>query len=328
MSFFKGFGELYTATGKFTDTTTRPVPVGPAIVQEIQLVAEDNPEDVGRIRLKSVQVSSREEDDKTIHYAYPADRRNVSYPLPGEQVFIFMAISDEIDEKTGNPVVRAYYNTSLTQNGSITYNSLPNIGDRTAEPTKLTKRIQRFTQTLLKKILSNFNSIDRFINSTSENGVDGVEVKERPSLQPYEGDVIHQGRFGQSIRFTSTSGKSSDTQWSKEGLPGNPITIIRVHDEIVDGDVTYVTEDINKDNSSIYLASTQNIPLKLSCGTKMLSWQTTYKLEPPTGTAVRRANIESSKSNTPAAYLSAEKIAANQISADAATAERQTPGGS
>jgi len=60
----------------------------------------------------------------------------------------------------------------------------------------------------------------------------------------------------------------------------------------------------------------------------MLSWQTTYKLEPPTGTAVRRANIESSKSNTPAAYLSAEKIAANQLSADAATAEGQAPGGS
>ena len=327
MTFFKGFGELYTSVGKSTNPTTQAVPVGPAIVQEIELSAKGNPENVGRIRIKSVQASSREEDDKKIDYAYPADRRNVSYPLPGEQVFIFMAISDEIDGR-GTPTIRAYYDTSLTQNGSITYNSLPNIGDRTAEPSNLSKKIKNFTQTLLKKFNSKFNSVDSFVKSYTKNGVEGVEVKERPSLQPYEGDVIHQGRFGQSIRFSSTSGDSKDTTWSKEGLPGNPITILRVHDQIVDGDVTYVTEDINKDNSSIYLASTQNIPLKLSCGTKMSSWQTTYKLQPPAADAVKKANIASSKSNTPAAYLSAEKLVANQISADAATAEGQAAGGS
>lgn len=326
MTFFKGFGELYTSVSKPTNPTTPAVPVGPAIVQEVELSAKGSPANVGRIRIKPVQTSTREEDDKRFDYAYPADRRSVSYPLPGEQVFVFMAISDEIDSK-GNPIIRAYYNTSLTQNSSITYNSLPNIGDRTAEPTNLTKKVQNFTQTLLKKFLSKFNSIDRFVNSNSKNGVEGVEVKERPSLQPYEGDVIHQGRFGQSIRFTSTSGNSRDTQWSREGLPGNPITIIRVHDQIVDGDITYVTEDINKDNSSIYLASTQNIPLKLSCGTKMSSWQTTYKLEPPTADAIKKANIATSKSNTPAAYLSAEKLAANQKSDAAAAAEGQAAGG-
>jgi len=326
MSFFKGFGELYVKTSTPSNNQGTPAKSGLAIVQDVFFDGDENAGDVGKIRVKPIGRSDNQQDDELKLYAYPADRRNISYPLPGEQVFVFTATSNEVDA-SNRPLSSLYYTTTLTQNNSITYNTLPNIGNRVSEPNSLGKKIANFTQTLLMKFNSKFNSIDKFINSNSKNGVVSVEVKERPSLQPYEGDVIHQGRFGQSIRFSSTSGNSKDTPWSKEGLPGNPITILRVHDQIVDGDITYITEDINKDNSSIYLASTQNIPLKLSCGTKMLSWQTTYKLQPATADAVKKANIESNKSNTPAAYLSADKITSNQKSADATTAEGQAAGG-
>jgi len=321
MSFFKGFGELYVKTGGTSGARSASPLTGLAIVQEIILSDSNSPADVGKIRIKPIDSTNRGPDDELELYAYPADRRSISYPLPGEQVFIFVAISDEVDDK-GKATQSLYYTTNLTQNNSITYNVLPNIGNRISEPNNLSKKIANFTQTLLKKFNSKLSSIDSFVNSNSKNGVEGVEVKERPSLQPYQGDVIHQGRFGQSIRFGSTSGGADDpSPWSKEGLPGNPITILRVHDQIVDGDVTYVTEDINKDNSSIYLASTQNIPLKLNCGTKMLSWQTTYKLEQPSSDAVKKANIATSKSTSAAAYLSADKIAADQAAAAGAIAE-------
>jgi len=309
MSFFKGLGELYTSAGKLSSQAGTAPNTGLAIVLDVELTEGNSPADVGRIRIKPIGSSNREEDDKLAIYAYPADRRNISYPLPGEHVFIFAGISDNV-KNNGVPIQTLFYSTNLTQNNSITYNSLPNVGDRITEPSTLSKRVINFTQVLLKKFNSKLNSIDSFVKSYTN---EGVEIKERPSLLPFEGDVVHQGRFGQSIRFGSTSGDSNDTPWSKEGLSGNPITIIRVHDQIVNGDITYVTEDINRDNSSIYLASTQNIPLKLSCGTKMLSWQTTYKLQSSSPDAVKGANVASSKSNTQAAYVSADRAVAEQV---------------
>lgn len=69
-------------------------------------------------------------------------------------------------------------------------------------------------------------------------------------LQPFEGDHIIEGRFGQSLRFGSSEGK-------------NPIAKIRNGQgiETTEGWVT-VEEDINLDKASIYLTSTQQIGLE------------------------------------------------------------------
>jgi hypothetical protein len=85
-------------------------------------------------------------------------------------------------------------------------------------------------------------------------------------LQPYQGDLIYEGRWGNSIRFGSTVNNSSiKNTWSKSGENGDPITIIRngQHEDGKDPWVPQV-EDINKDKSSIYLTSTQNIPIEPS----------------------------------------------------------------
>jgi hypothetical protein len=82
-------------------------------------------------------------------------------------------------------------------------------------------------------------------------------------LLPYEGDYVLEGRWGNSIRFGSTvKDPSIKNNWSDEGNEGDPITIVR------NGQKTLsqpgwepTTEDINGDDSSIYLTSTQKIPL-------------------------------------------------------------------
>ena len=89
-------------------------------------------------------------------------------------------------------------------------------------------------------------------------------------LQPFEGDIIHEGRWGQSLRFTSTvSGSFVPNPWSNDGANagpsgsnGNPLTILRngQHEDNKDPWVPQV-EDINTDASSIYLTSTQLIPI-------------------------------------------------------------------
>jgi len=81
-------------------------------------------------------------------------------------------------------------------------------------------------------------------------------------LLPFEGDRIIEGRWGNSIRFGSTVTGSVNT-WSSTGTNGDPITILR-NGQGIQSDEGWIPtiEDINNDDSSIYLTSTQKIPLQ------------------------------------------------------------------
>ena len=81
-------------------------------------------------------------------------------------------------------------------------------------------------------------------------------------LLPFEGDRILEGRWGNSIRFGSTVTDSVNT-WSSTGTNGDPITILR-NGQGVQSEEGWVptVEDVNNDDSSIYLTSTQKIPLE------------------------------------------------------------------
>ena len=78
-------------------------------------------------------------------------------------------------------------------------------------------------------------------------------------LRPFEGDNILEGRLGNSIRLGSTSKPLNP--WSQNGENSDPIIIIRngQYNNINDGTFNPNVEDINNDDSSIYLTSNQNI---------------------------------------------------------------------
>jgi hypothetical protein len=84
-------------------------------------------------------------------------------------------------------------------------------------------------------------------------------------LKAFEGDVIYEGRFGNSIRYGSTVSGSTNN-WSSTGSNGDPITIIRNGQGQVNtsADWNRITEDVNRDDSSIYLTSTQKIPINVA----------------------------------------------------------------
>ena len=82
-------------------------------------------------------------------------------------------------------------------------------------------------------------------------------------LISFEGDRIYQGRKGNGIRFGSTVKlKSNINEWSSIGNDGDPITIL-VNGYVTTntGSLTPNIEEINKEMSSIYMTSTQAIPL-------------------------------------------------------------------
>ena len=99
----------------------------------------------------------------------------------------------------------------------------------------------------------------------------GNTFKERPNIHPllpFEGDVIVEGRWGNSIRLGSTVVNNQTNQgqnnWSEGPLfPGDPITIIRNGQDPNSSDEGWIpiTEDINNDVSSIYLTTSQTLPL-------------------------------------------------------------------
>ena len=93
----------------------------------------------------------------------------------------------------------------------------------------------------------------------------GKTFQERSNIHPllpFEGDFIQEGRWGNSLRFGSTVQETSNN-WSMYGINGDPITILRngQGNQTEEGWVPIV-EDINNDESSIYLTSTQQVPLK------------------------------------------------------------------
>jgi hypothetical protein len=103
------------------------------------------------------------------------------------------------------------------------------------------------------------------------NGRSGGSFIENGNIRPvlsFAGDNIFEGRFSNSLRLGSTSPSSGSVQnnWSATGLSGSPITILR------NGQPTStpppgwlpITEDINIDLSSIYLTSTQQIPINIA----------------------------------------------------------------
>ena len=103
------------------------------------------------------------------------------------------------------------------------------------------------------------------------NGNSGGDFIEKGNIRPilsFIGDQIFEGRFSNSLRLGSTSPSFGSVQnnWSVTGEIGSPITILRNGQPKDLGEPGWlpVTENINTDLSSIYLTSTQQIPIDVS----------------------------------------------------------------
>lgn len=242
-SYFKGWASTLPSTPKTS---------GGGSAKEVWLgyvLDVDYTEDLGKIRVRLIGVS-KEEDEKDVNiFAYPADANITKYPLPGETVFILQGIQNQVAK---NKFVTAYYYiASITSNQSITFNSDPYMG--ATIPANQANNI--FTPEYEHRFEKKLISPQSFILPG------GGGVKEKSPLRPYEGDFILQGRFGSSIRFGSTSANRTDNQWSeKGGAPGNPLTIVTAN-RTKGSDL--VTEDVNKNDSTVYLCSSQTIPVEL-----------------------------------------------------------------
>ena len=203
--------------------------------------------------------SSTDKGNPTTLIARPLFTNVLQYPILQEIVLILQAPSEGLNK---DPQAKTYYYlTTVGLWNSIHHNAFPDIPN-------FNNKIRNKNKTSTKEIeegSTNTNSPDtevlKFGNSFKEKS--GIR-----NLLPEEGDVIVEGRWGQSIRFSSTTTKKlPSNSWSSQGELGSPITIIRngqSKERNTSAPWVPIYEDINNDGSSIYMSSGQDIPLELA----------------------------------------------------------------
>ena len=185
--------------------------------------------------------------------AYPAFPNIKQYPLINEVVPILYLTDTDVTKNTTS--VSAYYLPPVNIWNSQIHNAIPSTNTL---PSSQQKDYQQVEAGSVRRVTDQSTEIN-LGQTFNENNIIDIHP-----LLPYEGDIIYEGRFGNSIRLGSTVNNAKlANPWSFEGENGSPIFIIRngQSNDITTNSWIPVVENINDDKSSIYLTSTQQIPL-------------------------------------------------------------------
>jgi hypothetical protein len=192
------------------------------------------------------------------NFALPYDSQLKTYPLVNEIVLLFSLPNQQIGQNTSNQSY--FYLKPLGVWNHPHHDAYPNLIS-TPKPSQ-TQDYKSTENGVIRQVTDGSTEIN--LNSPvnpSQNTF--VEKTDIHPLMPYMGDVLMEGRHGQSLRFGSTA-KSQSTlknDWSTSGNNGDPITILRNGQPIKTDDKGWIpiVENVNQDLSSIYLTSTQKL---------------------------------------------------------------------
>jgi hypothetical protein len=216
---------------------------------------------LGAIRFEPLNRSSIPQEFPQGNIAYPLDINFKKLPLIGEIVFVIPGPSVGRILDGNSDAIEFYYINSLTVWNSNHLNLLPS-------PSSYSSTTNNVNNTNVDK------GIDNNEDTQVTEPIPGQTFKEKNDIRnlwPVEGDVIIEGRWGNSIRFSSTAktppGSTYQNPWSNSGNDGDPITIIRNGQSKVDLPVNNwvpIYEDISSDDSSIYMTTTQKLEFNLA----------------------------------------------------------------
>lgn len=182
---------------------------------------------IGAIKYKLLRSSNQEEDGEVLPVAFPSDFGVKEVPLIDEIVEILNGPSNIIDtDSTSITKEVTYYTRLVNLWNSAHHNALPN----------------------------------QAVNESARLGENFNELSNIANLQPYPGDIYIEGRFGQSLRFSGAS--SSKNSLTDSSNNSKPFTILRNGQKEVNSVNELSVEDINEDDSSIYLTSDHSVPLQ------------------------------------------------------------------
>ena len=193
---------------------------------------------------------------QTNKFARPLFPNNSTIPLKNEIVYV-ISLPDANVQSSVN-ATSYYYFQPINIWGSTHHNAIPDPLYESSNPESQQQDYQQTEAGAVRRVTDGSTEIDLGNNFTER-----LSVR---NLQPYPGDLIYQGRWGQSLRFGATVQNAPiPNPWSDEGEDGDAITIIRngQYEEETEPWIPQV-EDINEDKSSVYLTTTQKIPIEVA----------------------------------------------------------------
>jgi hypothetical protein len=221
---------------------------------------------IGTIIIEPVDDGGVSDERPPIDFATPFFPNIKHYPLKNEIVWVIQLA--DADAGANISQTTNYYLPPINIWNSQLHNAIPYIpSDGVAEATVNNyEAIENGSAGGVRRVDDEGTDIDLGSTFNESNAID------KHPLLPYEGDIIYEGRFSNSLRFGSTVNEAIHANnWSTEGNDGDPITILRNGQSYTQKGVDGTTdpwvpcvEDINEDQSSIYLTSTQQVPLNLT----------------------------------------------------------------
>tara|TARA_A100001015_G_scaffold321327_1_gene451492 strand:- start:1694 stop:2950 length:1257 start_codon:yes stop_codon:yes gene_type:complete len=245
-------------------TSVQPSMMFPARVLDIIINDTDNPllfrekgewNSIGGIFFTRIG-SPVPENIGNASFAIPINPYFKSFPLKNEIIYVYALPNSSIETDTEGTAF--YYFPPLNIWNSNHHNAIPSPFDGSDVPDYQKRDYQLSEGGVVRRVKDGGTEIDL--------GRTFIERSNIKPVQSFEGDIIHEGRWGQSLRFGSTVNNSSvPNPWSSIGTDGDPITILR-NNQYDDGRDPWVpqVENINEEQSSIYLTSTQKIPINVA----------------------------------------------------------------
>ena len=187
------------------------------------------------------------------------------YPLINEIVTLIKSPNNQTGKLTSS--TSYFYFPPLGVWNNPHHNAYPNLLTTSLLPNSQQQDYQQVEGGMVRRVTDGSTEIDLNspINPSQNNFVEKANIH---PLMPFMGDIIYEGRYGNSLRFGSTSKSQSKykNNWSEGGNNGDPITILRNGQPTNSTDEGWIpiTENINSDLSSIYLTSNQKIPFNLA----------------------------------------------------------------
>lgn len=207
---------------------------------------------------------STPDNSGNIKWAKPLHSNIKCYPLVNERIIILLVPVPQLSSESY--IYEYYYINNIAYWNHPHHNAYPEFDN----PLTIDSQIQDYQQTdggTVRRIQDDSTEIS--LNSPTNPSQDSfIEKSSIHPLISFPGDILYEGRWGNSLRFGSTSKTITQVNniWSEDGNDGDPITILRngQPSNVSDEGWIPIVEDITQDLSSIYLTSTQKIPFSIA----------------------------------------------------------------
>lgn len=228
----------------------QPTPYQDALVEDV-ILNEVHPDylpdgsNIGMVRVRFIP-GDRSVPLEKLNWAASLDTSIREYPLKGELVLVFYSLG------------RLFYTRRVNVTNKVTESSWPGL--RTGFSPKLSEQDKSDSALLASAGGTSYRPWGKKQKFTL-----GDEFSENPDvrmIRPNEGDLIIQGRFGNTVRFGSSlfSNPSTSTPQPNLLLSVGQSTNREMSTQ-ARGAFSLVYEDINKDKSSIWMVANERVVL-------------------------------------------------------------------